>query len=233
MKLLKILVVALAALLSPHFATAQAATPVILVFGDSLSAEYGIARGSGWVSLLSDRLRKEGFPHRVVNASISGETTAGGLARLEGNLKKQRPQFFVLALGANDGLRGLPVAQTRKNIESMLALAANAGAQAMIIGIRMPPNYGPDYTRSFDRLFEDIARRRALPVVPFLLEGIAENPSYFQADAIHPNERAQPRILNNVWPTLSQLIKSSGAAPVVDPAARPAGGPASPVQSRP
>ena len=213
MKFLIQIAVVLTALLSAHSAKANPNAPVILVFGDSLSAEYGIARGSGWVTLLSDRLRREGFPHRVVNASISGETTAGGLSRLGTTLKKQQPQFFLLALGANDGLRGLPVAQTRKNIESMLTLAANAGAQSMVIGIRMPPNYGPEYTRAFDRLFEDIALRRSLPVVPFLLEGIAENPSYFQADAIHPNEKAQPRILNNVWPTLSKLLQPHTSAP--------------------
>lgn len=213
MKFLIQIAVVLTALLSAHSAKANPNAPVILVFGDSLSAEYGIARGSGWVTLLSDRLRREGFPHRVVNASISGETTAGGLSRLGTTLKKQQPQFFLLALGANDGLRGLPVAQTRKNIESMLTLAANAGAQSMVIGIRMPPNYGPEYTRAFDRLFEDIALRRSLPVVPFLLEGIAENPSYFQADAIHPNEKAQPRILNNVWPTLSKLLQPQTSAP--------------------
>lgn len=213
MKFLIQIAVVLTALLSAHSARANPNAPVILVFGDSLSAEYGIARGSGWVTLLSDRLRREGFPHRVVNASISGETTAGGLSRLGTTLKKQQPQFFLLALGANDGLRGLPVAQTRKNIESMLTLAANAGAQSMVIGIRMPPNYGPEYTRAFDRLFEDIALRRSLPVVPFLLEGIAENPSYFQADAIHPNEKAQPRILNNVWPTLSKLLQPQTSAP--------------------
>jgi acyl-CoA thioesterase-1 len=213
MKFLIQIAVVLTALLSAHSAKANPNAPVILVFGDSLSAEYGIARGSGWVTLLSDRLRREGFPHRVINASISGETTAGGLSRLGTTLKKQQPQFFLLALGANDGLRGLPVAQTRKNIESMLTLAANAGAQSMVIGIRMPPNYGPEYTRAFDRLFEDIALRRSLPVVPFLLEGIAENPSYFQADAIHPNEKAQPRILNNVWPTLSKLLQPQTSAP--------------------
>ena len=201
MKFLIQIAVVLTALLSAHSAKANPNAPVILVFGDSLSAEYGIARGSGWVTLLSDRLRREGFPHRVVNASISGETTAGGLSRLGTTLKKQQPQFFLLALGANDGLRGLPVAQTRKNIESMLTLAANAGAQSMVIGIRMPPNYGPEYTRAFDRLFEDIALRRSLPVVPFLLEGIAENPSYFQADAIHPNE------------TLSKLLQPQTSAP--------------------
>lgn len=213
MKFLIQIAVVLTALLSAHSAKANPNAPVILVFGDSLSAEYGITRGSGWVTLLSDRLRREGFQHRVVNASISGETTAGGLSRLGSTLKKQQPQFFLLALGANDGLRGLPVAQTRKNIETMLTLAASAGAQSMVIGIRMPPNYGPEYTRAFDRLFEDIALRRSLPVVPFLLEGIAENPSYFQADAIHPNEKAQPRILNNVWPTLFKLLQPQTSAP--------------------
>lgn len=178
--------------------------PVILVFGDSLSAEYGLKRGTGWVALLQERLRKEGFPHRIMNASISGETTAGGLARLETTLKKQQPAIVLLQLGANDGLRGLPIAQTRKNLETMLAMVDRSGAKGLLIGIRIPPNYGADYTRQFDGLFTSLAQARGIPVVPFLLEGIADNPSLFQADAIHPNEKAQPRLVSNVWNVLSQ-----------------------------
>ncbi len=225
MKLLKLLLAAgLLGLLSVQTVIVHANPPVILVYGDSLSAEYGIVRGAGWVALLSERLRKEGFPHRVINTSISGETTAGGLHRLASTLKKHRPQIVLLALGANDGLRGLPIGQTRRNLETMLTMAQQANAQAVVIGIRMPPNYGPEYTRAFERLFTDIGRERSLPVVPFLLEGIADNPRFFQADTIHPNEQAQPKILSNVWPILAPLLSaSSGATTTVDPAGPDAG----------
>jgi acyl-CoA thioesterase I len=190
--------------------------PVILVFGDSLSAEYGLKRGTGWVSLLQDRLKEQGFPHRIVNASISGETTAGGAARLSGVLKKHQPDLVILELGGNDGLRGLPVAQTRTNLRNMATLANKNGAQTLIVGIRVPPNYGPDYARQFDRLFESVAQELNVPVVPFLLEGIAENPQMFQADGIHPNEKAQPKMLNHVWSALvsSKLLERSASRSV-------------------
>lgn len=184
-------------------AAANPAEPVILVFGDSLSAEYGLRRGSGWVGILQERLRREGLPHRIMNASISGETTAGGLARLPAVLGKQRPMLVILQLGANDGLRGLSIAQTRRNLQSMIALITGAGASVVLVGIRIPPNYGADYTRQFDGLFADIAKTRNLPLVPFLLEGIADNPQMFQADTIHPNEKAQPTLFDNVWPVLA------------------------------
>lgn len=162
------------------------------------------------MSLLQDRLKEKGFPHRIVNASISGETTAGGAARLSAVLKKHRPQILILELGANDGLRGLPIAQTKANLRSMAAMAEKAGAKTLIVGIRVPPNYGPDYARQFDQLFEALAKELNAPVVPFLLEGIAENPRMFQADGIHPNEQAQPTMLNHVWTALvsSRLIQS-------------------------
>lgn len=191
----------MATIASPPLA-ADPGSPVILVFGDSLSAEYGLRRGSGWVALLQDRLRKEGFPHRIVNASISGETTAGGLVRLGAVLKKHRPDLVILELGANDGLRGLPIAQTRNNLDAMVSAARDAGARTLMVGIRIPPNYGIDYTRQFDGLFTGLARQRQLSVVPFLLEGVADNPSLFQADALHPNEQAQPKMLANVWGVL-------------------------------
>jgi acyl-CoA thioesterase-1 len=195
---------------------ALASQPVILVFGDSLSAEYGLKRGTGWVSLLQDRLKEQGFPHRIVNASISGETTAGGAARLSGVLKKHQPDLVILELGGNDGLRGLPIAQTRTNLRNMATLANKNGAQTLIVGIRVPPNYGPDYARQFDRLFESVAQELKVPVVPFLLEGIAENPQMFQADGIHPNEKAQPRMLNHVWSELvsSKLLERSASRSV-------------------
>lgn len=184
-------------------AAANPAEPVILVFGDSLSAEYGLRRGSGWVGILQERLRREGLAHRIMNASISGETTAGGLARLPAVLGKQRPMLVILQLGANDGLRGLSIAQTRRNLQSMIELITGAGAAVVLVGMRIPPNYGADYTRQFDGLFADIARTRNLPLVPFLLEGIADNPQMFQADTIHPNEKAQSRLFDNVWPVLA------------------------------
>jgi acyl-CoA thioesterase I len=188
---------------------AVANQPVILVFGDSLSAEYGLKRGSGWVSLMQDRLKAQGFPHRIVNASISGETTAGGAARLGAVLKKHRPDLVILELGGNDGLRGLPIAQTRTNLRNMATLASKNGAKTLIVGIRVPPNYGPDYAQQFDRLFESVARELNVPVVPFLLEGIAENPKMFQPDGIHPNEQAQPTMLHHVWTALvsSKLLE--------------------------
>ncbi len=179
-----------------------ASTPVILVFGDSLSAEYGLKRGSGWVSLMQDRLKAQGFPHRIVNASISGETTAGGAARLSAVLKKHRPDLVILELGGNDGLRGLPITQTRDNLRSMVRMTHANGAKTLMVGIRVPPNYGPDYARQFDQLFEAVAKELRIPVVPFLLEGIAENPQMFQADQIHPNEQAQPKMLQHVWTAL-------------------------------
>lgn len=182
--------------------SAQSNAPLILVFGDSLSAEYGLKRGSGWVALMQDQLKKEGFPHRIMNASISGETTAGGLSRLPATLKKHKPNIMILELGANDGLRGLPVAQTEKNLRSMIALADNAGAKSLILGIRVPPNYGSLYAKQFDGIFSSIAQSVNAPLVPFMLASIADNPEMFQSDGIHPNEQAQRAILANIWPTL-------------------------------
>lgn len=194
--------------LAQSASAASTARPTLLVFGDSLSAEYGLKRASGWVSLLEDRLKKEGFPYRIVNASISGETTAGGLSRLSAVLNKHQPRLVLLQLGANDGLRGLPISQTEANLRKMLELVSGNGGKAVIIGIRLPPNYGMDYAREFDSLFLRIGSQTNTPVVPFLLDGFAQDPNFFQADGIHPNERAQPRMLMTVWSTLqSQLAK--------------------------
>lgn len=181
--------------------------PVILVVGDSLSAEYGLKRGSGWVRLLQDQLIAEGFPHRIVNASISGETTAGGLSRLEPLLKKHKPSLVLFQLGANDGLRGLAVSQTERNLSQMITLAGAYGAQSVIIGIRMPPNYGQDYSVQFDGLFSRLGLLHQARVVPFLLEGFAEDRKFFQADGIHPNESAQPRMLAHVWTALAPALR--------------------------
>ena len=183
-----------------------AKTPTIMVFGDSLSAEYGLKRGTGWVSLLQDRLKRSGFPHLVSNASISGETTAGGLSRLPAALKRVKPDFVILELGGNDGLRGLPVGSTKKNLAQMVAMTRASGAIPLLVGIRVPPNYGPQYARQFDGLFQELARATETALVPFLLDGIAENPAMFQPDGIHPNEAAQPRLLDNVWPALNRLL---------------------------
>ncbi len=194
--------------LPPAWAQPQTITKplTIMVFGDSLSAEYGLKRGSGWVSLLQDRLKRSGFPHLVSNASISGETTSGGLTRLPAALKRVKPDIVLLELGGNDGLRGLPVATTKKNLTQMIQLTKAAGAAPLLVGIRVPPNYGPQYARQFDGLFKQVAQSTETPLVPFLLEGIAENPSMFLPDGIHPNESAQSRLLDNVWPALMRML---------------------------
>lgn len=188
--------------------------PLILIYGDSLSAEYGLKRGAGWVALLQDRLAREGFPHRIMNASISGETTAGGLSRFDAALKKHQPSLVVLQLGANDGLRGLAIGQTRRNLAEMIDRARAQGAAVLLIGIRIPPNYGPDYSGQFDSLFGQLAGEKQVSLVPFLLEGLADNPLMFQADTIHPNEKAQPTMLRNVWGALSAsgLLQTAPAA---------------------
>lgn len=189
--------------------TAQAAGsthPVLLVFGDSLSAEYGLKRATGWVALVQDRLKREGFPHRIVNASISGETTAGGLVRLKALLDRHKPAAVVIQLGANDGLRGLPVAQTERNLKRMLEMARAIDSKPMLVGIRVPPNYGLDYARQFDAVFTKVGRDTQTPVVPFFFEGFAERSNFFQADGIHPNEQAQPSMANLVWPVLTTIL---------------------------
>lgn len=185
---------------------AQAADTV-LVFGDSLSAGYGIAVRQSWPALLADHLRAEKLPQTVVNASISGETTAGGRSRLPTVLRQHRPAVVVLALGANDGLRGLPLAQTRDNLAAMLRAAKAAGARVLLVGMQLPPNYGPDYTREFNALFTTLARQEKTALLPFLLEPIALDEAAFQADRLHPTAAAQPRILAHVWQSLKPLLK--------------------------
>jgi acyl-CoA thioesterase-1 len=187
--------------------SAKAEAPVILVFGDSISAGYGLARvEQGWVALLQTRLKEQEYGYQVVNASVSGETTAGGLARLPRALSLHHPGIVVLELGGNDGLRALPVAQMRLNLARMVDLAAAAGAKVLLLGIRMPPNYGPEYTEQFRLCYSDLARDKKLPLVPFLLKDIALEPTLMQADGIHPNALGQPRLLDNVWPTLAPLL---------------------------
>jgi len=197
---------AAAAFFSP---LALAAPAKLLVVGDSLSAEYGLARGSGWVALLSDKLKQEKFAVEVVNASISGDTTAGGRARLPALLKAHAPQVVVIELGGNDALRGLPVAQTRDNLGAMAKAARAAGAKVLLAGMQVPPNYGRQYTADFAKAFEDVSHAEQVPLVPFLLKGIADRPDseeWFQADRIHPVAKAHPLIVDNVWPVLRPLL---------------------------
>jgi len=186
---------------------ARADPPVILVVGDSLSAAYGIRLEQGWVSLLQRRLEAEGYGYRVVNASTSGETTGGALARLPRALERHRPAIVVLELGANDGLRGLPISQVRANFDAMLQLSRAAGARILLIGMHIPPNYGPAYTSAFDSMYRELAPADDPPLVPFLLDGVALDDSLMQADGLHPNAAAQPRLLDTVWPKLKPLLQ--------------------------
>lgn len=185
--------------------------PVILVVGDSLSAEYGLKRGEGWVPLLEKRLAEQKIAATVINASISGDTSAGGRARLAGLLSQHRPTHVVLELGANDALRGLSLASTEDNLTQMTKAAQAAGAQVLIVGIQVPPNYGSDYTRRFEAIFSKVAGGTKAALVPFLLKGVADDPdaaTLFQADRIHPTAAAQPRMLDNVWPALRKLLSA-------------------------
>ena len=203
MKRLLVLFVLIAASVS-----AKAETPVILVFGDSISAGYGLARvEQGWVALLQTRLKDQEYGYQVVNASVSGETTAGGLARLPRALMLHQPKIVILELGGNDGLRALPIAQMRANLVRMVDLASAAGAKVVLLGMRMPPNYGPEYTEQFRLCYSDLARDKKLSLVPFLLNDIALVPDLMQADGIHPNELGQPKLLANVWPSLKPLLR--------------------------
>ncbi len=179
----------------------------LLVFGDSLSAAYGLRADQGWVTLLQKRLEREGYGYRVVNASVSGETTAGGKARLNRALAQHRPSVVVLELGGNDGLRGLPVAIAQKNLSEMLKVVQAQGAQALLVGIQVPPNYGLKYTRAFGSMYVSLAKEHKVPLLPFMLDKIALNDKLMQSDGIHPNAVAQPRVLDNVWPHLKPLLK--------------------------
>ena len=187
-------------------ATPALAARTILIFGDSLSAGYGIRPEQAWPALLEKRLREKRLDYSVANVSISGETTAGGRARLPEALQRHKPAIVVIALGANDGLRGLPLAQMRDNLAAMLDSAQASGARTLLIGMRLPPNYGP-YASEFAASFTDIARRRKIAALDFLLAPIAANPAHFVSDGIHPTPEAQPLILDHVWPALQPLLK--------------------------
>jgi len=208
--------VAAAAVGSSAWAQAPAAPspvrPLVLVVGDSLSAEYGLRRGDGWVPLLQKRLAEQKVTAGVVNASISGDTTSGGRARLPGLLAQHKPDIVVLELGANDALRGLPLPSTEDNLTQMTRAAQAAGAKVLLVGIQVPPNYGNDYTRRFGEVFPKVAAATKSALVPFLLKNVADAPdaaTLFQADRIHPLAVAQTRMLDNVWPELRKLIQNA------------------------
>lgn len=188
--------------------SAQADTSAILVFGDSISAGYGLANAEhGWVGLLREKLKELGYGDQVINASVSGETTAGGVARLARALSLHHPRIVVLELGGNDGLRALGVDQMRDNLSKMIDLSTGAGARVLLLGMRMPPNYGPEYTEQFRSVFADVAHAKKVPLVPFLLADIALDPTLMQSDGIHPNELGQPKLLENVWQGLKPLLR--------------------------
>jgi len=183
--------------------------PVVLVVGDSLSAEYGLRRGSGWVNLLEQRLTREGRQLRVVNASVSGDTTSGGRSRLPSLLQTHKPAVVVIELGGNDALRGLPLDMTRENLRAMVRASRDLGSKVLLVGMEMPPNYGARYAEEFRQMYRQVAQQESAALVPFFLKGVADGPdpvAYFQADRIHPNESAQPRMLDNVWPELRRLL---------------------------
>ena len=197
----------MAGLVAP--ALAQARPPVILVVGDSLSAEYGLKRGTGWVALLDERLKKEKVQARIVNASISGDTTSGGRSRIGALLKQHQPAVVVIELGGNDALRDLPNNMTRENLATMARLSSEAGAKVLLLGMEMPPNYGAKYAQEFREAYISVARTEKTALVPFFLRNVAdikEPTALFQSDRIHPNESAQALMLDNVWPELRKLL---------------------------
>lgn len=185
---------------------AYSASKTVLVLGDSLSAEYGLARGKGWVNLLQQRLHANKIDASVVNASISGDTTSGGAARLPALLKTHRPDILIIELGGNDGLRGLPLAATEANLRSMIKAGESAHAKVLLLGMRLPPNYGASYTEKFHALYGKLARENKTALVPFFLEGVASREDLFQPDRIHPVAAAHPIMLDNVWPVLKPLL---------------------------
>lgn len=185
-----------------------AAAPVLMVFGDSLSAEYGLPQGTGWVALMEQRLKADKLAWRVVNASISGETTLGGRNRIDAELARHRPQAVVIALGGNDGLRGVSLETTRANLEYMVAASRKINARPLLVGVRLPPNYGRTFSEKFRLVFVEAARNTKTPLVPFTLEPFAEKRDFFQADGIHPTVAAQPLMLDTLWPEIRNVLKT-------------------------
>ncbi|TDY52863.1 (3S)-malyl-CoA thioesterase [Paraburkholderia rhizosphaerae] len=190
-------------------APAAAAKPVIVVLGDSLSAEYGLPRDTGWVQLMRQRLSDQRLDYSVANASISGDTTSGGRARLPVLLERLKPSIVIVELGANDALRGVPLSTTADNLRTIIEQAQQAHAKVVLVGMYVPPNYGPDYTQKFHRMYTTLSNELHVPLVPFLLAGIADKPDMFQADQIHPTRQAQPVLLDNVWPALKPLLHTT------------------------
>lgn len=193
-------------LLLPYATTQASQPPVLLVMGDSLSAAYNLPAESGWVNLLEQRLQQQGYDWQVINASISGETTGGGLTRLPALLRQHQPQIVLLELGANDGLRGQPPQRITANLDRMITLSRQADAEVLLLGILLPPNYGPRYLQQFEQIYPQLAKQHQLPLVPFLLEGVADKPSLMQQDGLHPTAEAQPEILETVWVELKPLL---------------------------
>ena len=206
MRILRVLTLVVFALCG---SMAYSASKTILVLGDSLSAEYGLARGTGWVSLLGKKLKAENIEAALVNASISGDTTSGGRSRLQPLLEKHRPEMVVIELGANDALRGLSLTATEANLRAIIIASQKAKAKVLLIGMQIPPNYGGNYTRQFAGVFPKLAKETRVSLVPFLLEGMADQPQLFQSDRIHPTAEAQPLMLDAVWPHLNPLLTSS------------------------
>jgi acyl-CoA thioesterase I len=178
----------------------------LLVFGDSLSAGYGVEAGQSWVDLLAQRMEEKKLPYQIVNASISGDTSAGGLSRIKTELKRYQPDILLLELGANDGLRGLPLKAMKNNLSSIIRQAKATGARVLLIGMQMPPNYGPRYTERFSAIYGELAKEQQLPLVPFLLKKVALDPKLMQADNLHPNTKGQPLLLETVWPVLQPML---------------------------
>jgi acyl-CoA thioesterase-1 len=186
---------------------AYSASKTLLVLGDSLSAEYGLPRGSGWVTLLQQQLRSEKYDVNIVNASISGETTSGGKSRLSSLLQQHKPALVVIELGGNDGLRGLSLASTQANLREMSAMVTASGAKLILVGMRVPPNYGVDYSKRFAAMYQGLGKEKNIRLVPFLLQGLEDTEQFFQPDRIHPNQRAQPIMMENVWQVLKPMLR--------------------------
>ena len=193
--------------ISGHIAPAYSASKTLLVLGDSLSAEYGLPRDSGWVYLLQQQLRKEKYDLTLVNASISGETTSGGKSRLPSLLQQHKPALVLIELGGNDGLRGLSLAATQANLREMMAMSMASGAKIILVGMRVPPNYGVDYSKRFAGMYQGLGREKNVKLVPFLLQGLDNTEQFFQPDRIHPNQLAQPIMMENVWQILKPMLR--------------------------
>jgi acyl-CoA thioesterase-1 len=206
-KLVQRLLIAMVLFMSGHAAPAYSASKTLLVLGDSLSAEYGLPRDSGWVYLLQQQLRKEKHDVAIINASISGETTSGGKSRLPSLLQQHKPALVLIELGGNDGLRGLSLAATQANLREMMAMSTTTGAKLILVGMRVPPNYGVDYSKRFAAMYQGLGREKNVRLVPFLLQGLDNTELFFQPDRIHPNQRAQAIMMENVWQVLKPMLR--------------------------